>query len=77
MPPVPDETRSVYTFICRYIREHGYAPSLREIAQGCFVGRSSLYRHLDWLEAHNWIVRDAGRSRGLRLGPRGPNGRGC
>ncbi len=60
-------TGEVYAFVERYIEEHGYAPSLREIAAGCYLGTSSVLRHLDKLEALGWIAREPGRARSLTL----------
>ena len=62
--PLTDE---VYNFIEHYIQQHGYAPSLREIAMGCYLGTSSVLRHLDKLEAWGWISREPGRARGMVL----------
>jgi repressor LexA len=66
-----DETQSttatVYEFLCVYIAAHGYAPSLREIAAGCFIGRSSVTHHLDRLEVSGKLVRDPGQARSIRL----------
>lgn len=60
-------TQTVYGFIYQYIQTQGYPPSLREIATGCFVGRSTLYRHLDRLEMGGYIAREPGRARSLAL----------
>jgi len=57
----------VYAFIKLYMQQHGYAPSLREIAAGCYLGTSSVLRHLDRLEAWGRITREPGRARSMSL----------
>ena len=60
-------TETIYTFIERYIEEHGIPPSQREIAEGCYLVRSAVVRHLDRLEAYGRITRIPNTSRGIRL----------
>lgn len=36
----------VYNFVCRYLYEHGWAPTYSEIAQGCGLGKSTVHVHL-------------------------------
>ena len=63
------ETRiAVYTYIEDYIDRNGYAPTLREMAEGCFMSVGSLLRYLDALEAQGVIIREPRRARGMRLG---------
>lgn len=57
----------VYEFIVTYIHEHATNPSLREIADACYIGRSTTYRFLDKLEAQGRIVREPGQARSIRL----------
>ncbi len=57
----------VYTFICKYIEEHGFAPSQREIATACYLCRPSVVRYLDRLEAERRISREPGKARSIRL----------
>lgn len=58
---------SVYNFVQRYIDQHHYAPSQREIARACFMGKSTVLRCLDKLEAKGLISREPGRARGIGL----------
>lgn len=60
-------TTAVYHYIQQYIAEHGFAPSLRDIAEGCYIGRSTVLRHLDRLEAQGRIMRELGKARGIIL----------
>lgn len=57
----------VYAFIVAYIYENTNSPSLREIADACYIGRSTTYRFLDKLEAQGRIVREEGQARNIRL----------
>ncbi len=67
-PEIQDDTRIVYTFVRDYLDEHnGYAPSHREIAEGCFLSRGSITRHLDRLVFAGYLDREDGRARSLRL----------
>lgn len=61
-------TKTVYDFIQDYLQAHeGYAPSIRDIAQGAYLGRSTVVRHLDRLEAWGLIRREPQRPRSIRL----------
>lgn len=61
------ETAAVWQFLAAFIDEHGYAPILREIAEARYYTTSAVTRHLDQLEAHEYIARDGGKARSLRL----------
>jgi SOS-response transcriptional repressor LexA len=62
-----ETTEAVYRFIRSYMQAHQYPPSLREISQACYIGRSTVLRHLDKLEAARRIAREPGRARGISL----------
>jgi SOS-response transcriptional repressor LexA len=68
----PDSQR-VYQFVYQYIDERGFSPSQREIAEGCFMARASVQRHLDVLEAKGFIEREMGMARSLSLTDRTPD----
>jgi len=59
--------RQVYDYIRAYIDETGWAPSLRQIARGCYISRSHVVRYLDLLEAWGYIEREPGLSRAIRV----------
>jgi DNA-binding MarR family transcriptional regulator len=59
--------QAVLTFIVEYVAANGYPPGIREIAEGCHFATSSVTRHLERLDQHGYIERDAGKSRGIRL----------
>ena len=50
-------TERVYTFIKTYWQAHRLSPSQQEIADGCFISKSAVIRHLDRLEGQGKIVR--------------------
>ncbi len=61
------QSEQVYQFIREYLSEHGYSPSLREIAAACGLGMTALMRHLDRLEVQGRIVRVPRQARSIRL----------
>jgi DNA-binding MarR family transcriptional regulator len=69
MKPPPEQPliEQVYAFIATYIHQHSNSPSLREIADACYLGRSTTYRFLDKLEAQGRILREPGQARNIRL----------
>ncbi len=68
-PVVPLLTRrqqDILTFIRGHYAEHGWAPSMREIADGCgLASLSSVTHQLGQLERAGWISRAPNRSRAL------------
>ena len=64
---------SILGYLERYIAEHGYSPSIREIAQFCDVkSLSSIAHHLRALNYAGLIHWETGRSRTIRLTKAGP-----
>ncbi len=63
----PQLVENIFQYICKYKRQFGYTPTLREMSEACHVSTSNLYRYLDHLEMNEWIMRDAGRSRTIVL----------
>src|SRR5437879_2864176 len=58
-------------FLERYLAQHGYPPSVREIGAGIGISSSSLvHYHLKRLEKRGVIVRTHEVARGINLGPR-------
>ncbi len=58
---------AVYKFICDHWGQYGYGPTLREIAEGCFISKPNVYRYLDRLEMEGRITRDPGRARSISM----------
>ena len=63
-----NRSRRIFAFICRYMAEFGFPPTLGEIAadEG-FKSNSGVIRHLDKLEKWGWIERYHGNARGIRV----------
>ena len=57
--------RRILTFIRAYADEHGYAPSLREIADGTHRAFSTVAYQVGQLHEKGWIRRVPGRPRAL------------
>jgi len=60
-------TQVVYLFLKDYIKQHTYPPSLREIAEGCYLSVAGVLRHLDHLEWEGKLRREPARARGITL----------
>ena len=59
---------AVYEYICDYIREYSYAPSVRDIGQGVGLrSTSTVYSHLKRLTADGRIEMDSGKRRSIRV----------
>jgi repressor LexA len=71
MDELTQRQQKVLDFLSRHIRQHGFPPTLRDIA--AHLGVSSTFgvmRHLAALEKKGWIRRQAWGSRGITLLPR-------
>lgn len=56
-----ESSERVYDFICQYLDQHGWAPTIREIGAGVgFSSPSTVHGHLRRLEAHGRIVLGGG-----------------
>ena len=60
-------TEHIFTFICAYVAEHGYPPSQREIASGCYLSRSGVVLHLAKLVEQGRISREPHHARGISI----------
>lgn len=62
----------ILRFICAYIENHGYPPTIREIAKANgFSGPGSMTPYLDRLVGGGYIYREYGVARGIKVLPRG------
>ena len=59
----------IVTFIRDYIAEHGYAPTMQEIADHLGVSRPTVFEHIEALEAKGALRREALRARSIELAP--------
>lgn len=62
-----DDMQRVYNFVVTYITTQGRPPCQREIAEGTFIGRSSVVRFLDILVARGELNREEYVARGISL----------
>jgi repressor LexA len=56
----------IYVFIEAYIAANSWPPSVREIAEGCYVSISTVSYHLRILKAQGRIRRDTKKARSIR-----------
>jgi repressor LexA len=63
-----ERPRQMLEFIERYLEQHGYPPTVREIGKAVGISSTShVTYYLDQLEAQEYIVRERSVSRGIRL----------
>ena len=63
-----DRQRNVYEFLISYSKQHGYPPTMREIAEHLGVaGNLGVIKHLNALEKKGYIKRSSGSSRGTAI----------
>lgn len=55
--PQPTFAEEVLTFIREHVQAFGYAPTTREMAEGCTISLDSAHKSVDWLEMHGYVVR--------------------
>ena len=61
-----DKQERLLNFILDFHKEHGYSPSIREMAQGMGVSSpSTIKAMLDRLEAKGMLTKSSGRARSL------------
>lgn len=67
--------RRIYDFIVNYIQQEGMPPTNREIGQAMKIASTGhVDYHLTMLEKKNYILREAKKSRGIKLVQRRPTG---
>ncbi len=67
-PILPKTKQRVLQYLKDYIGQHGYAPTLTEIAKHLGVSAlSTVHEHLQFLEERGFIERAEGEERGLSL----------
>lgn len=62
-----DNRVRIHLFIEAHIRENRYAPTVREVAQGCQLALSVVQYHLDRLEAEGMLRRNPRTARSIVL----------
>jgi hypothetical protein len=59
---------AVMTYIADYrAANDGLSPTVREIADGCYISNGQAIRCLDFLQAQGKLTRQAGKARSIRL----------
>jgi repressor LexA len=70
MEPLSRRQRDVLSILEEYLQQHGYPPSIREIANRLgLTGTVSVVQHLNALERKGYIRRSKASSRGITLTP--------
>jgi repressor LexA len=65
-----ERKRRILEFVAATLRDHGYPPSVREIAQAVdLASTSAVHHHLQALEREGYLERGAAQSRAIRLTP--------
>lgn len=68
MATLSPQRKQILDFVTNFILEKRYAPSVRDVAEGCGMSSSSVVQyHLKVLEQDGYIYRDRGISRSIRL----------
>ena len=68
MEPLSPRQKDVLDFLRQHLENHGYPPTLREIARKInIIGTAGVVRYLEALEKKGWIKRQPGGSRSITL----------
>ena len=51
-------SQSIYAYIIQCYEQNDLPPTMREIAVACNLPLTTIFRHLDWLEARGYVMRD-------------------
>lgn len=71
MPDISSKQKKIVDYISNFWENHGYPPTIRDIAKGCGVSSTSVVDYnLKSLEKHGYIRRHSGVSRGIELANR-------
>lgn len=72
-PEFDSDTLRVYEYVRDYLRLNRLSPTLREIADHCYLAHSTASFKLSKLEAKGWIMRELNMPRSIRLGEQAPD----
>lgn len=64
---ITDKQKRVYEYICSYLEEHGYPPTVQEIAEKTKCSISSAHGKLQRLEKLGLIAVKPGSSRAIKV----------
>ena len=62
-----DLNEAILDIIESHTREHGYPPSIGDIARATKAGRATVHARLNQLQAEGSIVKEPGRARTIRI----------
>lgn len=63
-----DRQNTIYDYICDYLKEHGFPPTVREIAEKVgLASSSSAHHYLKQLEEKGYIRRLEGSTRAIEV----------
>lgn len=69
MEKLTERERRVYDYICETIEKNGYSPSVRDIKTALGIkSTATVHSYLERLERKDYIRKEQGKSRTLRLG---------
>ena len=60
-------TEAVYSFVCEYFENYKCSPTIREIAQGCYLAHTSVPPHLKKLVKEGRLSKEPYKQRSLSL----------
>lgn len=72
-PQFDTVTLQMYEYIRDYLLAYRLSPSIKEVADHCYLAQSTASYKLAKLEAKGWIVREIGVPRSMRLGENAPD----
>lgn len=62
--------RAVYEFIMGYTQDHGFAPTVREVASGLgFCSPATVHRHMGSLAKEGLLTREGNKARAISILP--------
>ena len=68
MRPLTDQQRKVLSFLEKYLHDHGFPPTLREVGQAVRLANVNAVRgHLSALEKKGYITKDPDKARSIRI----------
>ena len=65
--PIKTKREAIYNYIKNYIKENGYGPTTREIAEACHITVGGAYYHILGLEQEKLIYRTEKKARSLQI----------
>ncbi|MGD9892835.1 MAG: hypothetical protein AB7R89_13765 [Dehalococcoidia bacterium] len=67
-PTIDTRDRQMMTFLAHYLSQHGYAPSIREVADATgFTSNSPVWTRLDRLRERGLVTWEPRKERTLRI----------